>query len=51
MGSQQTINAITTKTRPRCALVRVFLPHLCANLMIWQTTWGETSCGRLSVVF
>lgn len=22
-----------------CALARVFTPHSCANLMIWQTTW------------
>ena len=48
---RHTISAFPAMTRLRCASVRVFLPHSCANLMIWQTTWGETSCGRLSVVF
>ena len=48
---QQTLSAFPVMTRSGCASVRVFFPHYCANLMIWQTTWGETSCGRQSVVF
>ncbi len=50
-GVKRTISAIPAAARPRCALVRIFQPHFCTNLMIWQTTWGETLCGKLSVVF
>jgi hypothetical protein len=36
---KRTISALHEFKPLRCALVRIFLPQLCANFMIWQTTW------------
>ncbi len=36
---QQKINGFWAIISLWCALARVFTPHSCANLMIWQTTW------------